>query len=213
MEKYCLYIHEFPNKKVYIGISLNYKRRWKSGCGYKKTPRIYNAIKKYGWENIRHILVKTNLSKEEACELEKNYIKLYNSNKKEFGYNLTTGGESGYKRGVLHKEQARQRMLGNKYSEGRIISEETRERMVQSAKKRGFTKEQKRKMEEFHNREVNQYDLDGNFIRSYKSGTEYAKSIGKKSGSLISKCCNKNTKAKTAYGFKWEFAEKGEKNE
>ena len=55
------------------------------------TNYFTNAIKKYGWANIEHKILYTNLSKEEAEQKEIELIKEYKSNKREYGYNLTEG--------------------------------------------------------------------------------------------------------------------------
>ncbi len=55
---------------------------------------------------------------------------------------------------------------------------------------------------------VSQYDLDGNFMRSYGSITEATKMMGKTNPSFISKICiwnAKNEKPKIAYGYIWKF--------
>ena len=51
---------------------------------------------------------------------------------------------------------------------------------------------------------VNQYDLDGNFIRTWKSATEAAK-ILKINDTSITRCCRKEYGAKTSGGSKWEY--------
>ena len=53
---YTVYMHIFPNNKVYIGITnKNVNSRWrKNGVGYTNCPRMNNAINKYGWENVEH---------------------------------------------------------------------------------------------------------------------------------------------------------------
>lgn len=91
-------MHTSPNGKVYIGITCReVVRRWgTNGCGYKSHPYFWNAIKKYGWDNFKHEIILYNLSEEDACEKEKEFITKYKSNEPEYGYNLTTGGESGY---------------------------------------------------------------------------------------------------------------------
>ena len=66
-KSYYVYVHKFPNYKVYIGIT-NQKpeRRWSNGSGYYRQKYIANAIKKYGWNNIEHKILFEGLSKKEA---------------------------------------------------------------------------------------------------------------------------------------------------
>lgn len=91
---YYVYKHTLPNDKVYIGITKqNPNRRWRNGHGYQDSPLFFNAILKYGWINIQHEILKEGLSFEEANSLEKEYIKLYKSNNRDFGYNITSEGE------------------------------------------------------------------------------------------------------------------------
>lgn len=55
--RWCVYEHLFPNGKRYVGItSKPPKTRWENGAGYAKDgqPVMYNAIQKYGWDNIEH---------------------------------------------------------------------------------------------------------------------------------------------------------------
>lgn len=98
IEKYCVYMHIFPNNKKYIGIAKEdrVEKRWGSnGCGYlnNRQPAIEYAIKKYGWENIKHVILKNGLSKSESKSFEIEYIKQYNTYG-ENGYNLTPGGDN-----------------------------------------------------------------------------------------------------------------------
>lgn len=73
--KYLIYIHIFPNRKKYIGVtSQKPNQRWRNGKGYYGSTRIYNAIQKYGWENIEHKILFTGLTKEEAEQKEKELI-------------------------------------------------------------------------------------------------------------------------------------------
>lgn len=96
-KKYTLYKHTTPSGKVYIGITRqDVEKRWGGGHGYRYHPYFWNAIQKYGWGNIKHEILLDGLSESEACEKEKEYILKYQSNNSTFGYNLTTGGESGY---------------------------------------------------------------------------------------------------------------------
>lgn len=91
---YTVYIHIFPDKKVYVGLTKQkVNRRWgKDGTQYKKQP-VYKAILKYGWDNIEHVVVKENLDIDEARFLEKRLIKKYDSINN--GYNSAKGGGCG----------------------------------------------------------------------------------------------------------------------
>lgn len=95
MDKYCVYKHTCPNGKVYIGItSRNPKIRWGCGSNYK-TQTFGRAIKKYGWDNIKHEILYEGLSEQEASEIEKALIKEYDATNPECGYNVNAGGTYG----------------------------------------------------------------------------------------------------------------------
>lgn len=94
--KYCVYIHTFPNKKKYVGItSTNVLDRWgKNGNGYKSQQLMKRAIDKYGWDNIKHEIVMHNLTEEEACKVEIALIKELNTTDHNYGYNALEGGNA-----------------------------------------------------------------------------------------------------------------------
>lgn len=94
-ESCYVYKHTTPNGKVYIGISgqKHLSGRWHNGEGYKR-QYFYRAIKKYGWENIKHEILEEGLSVEDANKLEEFYIKKYKSDQKDYGYNVQPGGDT-----------------------------------------------------------------------------------------------------------------------
>lgn len=120
--KFIVYMHKFPNGKMYIGItSLSPNQRWRKGKGYSKYHQsaIYRAIKKYGWNNIEHIILFKGLSEEEAKQKEIELIKEYNTyihSENSNGYNMTLGGEGslGHKNVENISLKNRNRMLGRK---------------------------------------------------------------------------------------------------
>lgn len=91
---WCLYRHVSPSNKVYIGITHheNPELRWgKGGRGYFRNTVFHNAIKKYGWDNLKHEILFSGLSEEQAKSLEIEYIAKYQEQK--MSYNTTLGGE------------------------------------------------------------------------------------------------------------------------
>ena len=90
---YTVYKHTCPSGKVYIGITAQVvENRWLNGKGYIKCPLFFNAIKKYGWENIKHEILKVGLCKEDAEREEIRLIAKYQSNDRKYGYNIANGG-------------------------------------------------------------------------------------------------------------------------
>lgn len=122
-QQWCVYIHISPSNKAYIGITSGVpEHRWQSGAGYlKKTkygdyqqPAIASAINKYGWDNFEHIVWAEQLTKDQACKIERLLILLFNTQNRDFGYNIRPGGSDGGK--------------------GRVVSEITRYRLSISHK-------------------------------------------------------------------------------
>lgn len=95
-QKYIVYMHKNKiNEKKYIGITCQRfeYRCGKNGNNYEECPRFWGAIQKYGWDNFEHIVLLSGLTKEEACEKEKELIEKHQTRNKEFGYNLSKGGD------------------------------------------------------------------------------------------------------------------------
>lgn len=92
MENYTIYKFTFSDGKTYIGQTKEkVEDRWREGEGYKGQD-VYVPIVLEGWENIKKEILHTNLTLEQANELEKHYIKKFNSIKK--GYNKNSGGNN-----------------------------------------------------------------------------------------------------------------------
>lgn len=207
---YVVYKHTSPIGKVYIGITkMNPIRRWANGLGYKNCTHFFNAILKYGWDNIRHEILYTGLTQEEAEYKEKELIKEYQSNNYNFGYNIQLGGyrnNNGIKR---TPEQIRHYIEGAKKRPKREhLSEEHKRNISKSliGNKRAVGLSYNRK-------EVLQYNLDGELLAVYSHSAKAAEAIGcDKSG--INRACRENnrkdienTKYKGIYkGFRWKYS-------
>ena len=95
MNNYKLYVHICPNGKRYYGItSQEPKKRWKNGQGYKNNQYFSRAINKYGWDNIEHIILFDSLTEHEAKELEQYFIQWYDTGNRDYGYNISLGGDT-----------------------------------------------------------------------------------------------------------------------
>ena len=105
--KYSVYMHEFPDSKLYIGItSQPVEKRWgENGRGYKRRPKgkhytqpkMAKAINKFGWDNVKHYVLFEGLTKDEAEDWERYLIGFFDTI--ENGYNKEPGGGT-HKRGV-----------------------------------------------------------------------------------------------------------------
>ena len=93
-DKYLVYMYTNNiNGKKYIGVTTNVKKRAGGRGGYYRgSPRFYNAIQKYGWENFEVSIIKDGLSKKEASTIEKDLISKFKTIDKNYGYNLQRGG-------------------------------------------------------------------------------------------------------------------------
>ena len=120
IRRWIIYMYTFPNNKRYIGKtcrSMSKRQRDDLWTGYKRCTLLWNAIQKYGVENIEQdILFEDNMTDAEASRLEQICILLFKCNANRFfnpsyGYNLTDGGDgvSGVKRqDEAHMKQVRE---------------------------------------------------------------------------------------------------------
>lgn len=93
MDNNTLYRHTTPSGKVYIGITnQNPEYRWNHGKGYMNCNGPFkSSIIKYGWDNIKHEILITNLTRTQAINWERRLIKHYK--KLGISLNTTDGGE------------------------------------------------------------------------------------------------------------------------
>lgn len=153
--KNCVYIHRTPVNKAYIGITCkNPEYRWANGKGYANNSHFNKAIKKYGWDNIEHIIFADNLSKEEACKIEKLLISTFETNNPLYGYNIINGGEF-----FNHSEESKIKMSllkkgkydgVNNPNYGKHFTEESKLKISLANKGRKLTEEQRLNISKGH---------------------------------------------------------------
>lgn len=223
---YCVYKHTTPSGKVYIGItSKDVKKRWLNGRGYWRNEHFWNAIKKYGWDNIAHEVIASGLTKEEATEAEKFYIALYRSHEPKHGYNLTMGGETGVVFTYESRRKLSESKKGQHYNIGVPFTEERKQHLRENhADVRGeknpmwgkkWTSEEiairqahrtyKRGSEHPQARPILQLDMDGNLVKRWGSITEAAEEYSRTS---IKDCLR--GKYKQHRGYLWRYADETE---
>ena len=206
---YSVYVHIFPNGKYYVGItSRDVKARWGYGNNYHNCIAVDRAIKKYGWNNIKHYVVRVVETKEEAERIEKLLIFKLGSNDRRFGYNILPGGDA---RGELPEESKKR--IGEKNKKKWENDPQRRKDASDRMKKRMEDPEYKKKIyEAFNNarhkngdrlkKKVAQIDLDGNVIKIWDGLIDVEKS-GIATRQAISQCCL--GQIKTVKGFVWKF--------
>ena len=91
---YSVYMHiNKANGKMYVGYTgIDPEKRWRKGHGYCNQPRFYEDILKFGWDGFCHVILVTNLTKEEAMKMEGNIIRTNKTYLPENGYNTYTNG-------------------------------------------------------------------------------------------------------------------------
>lgn len=211
MIQYTVYMHRFPNKKVYIGITCQepYKR-WLNGKGYPKNQYMTNAIMKYGWKNIEHIILYTELTKEEAEEKEIELIKLFQSNNRLYGYNIEDGGMH---RGKTSEETRRKISIGNK---GKKMSEEAKQKISKALKGRKIgplSEERKQKnrlahLGKYHKLETKMKRAKP--VRCIETGVIYYAIIEAERQTKVARnniICNCKGKRKSAGKLHWEYVD------
>ena len=208
MNNISIYRHIFPNGKVYIGQTCRKPEyRWNNGRGYKNSPFIFNAINKYGWDNIEHQILFSNLDQLNADIIEEDLIYYY----KQIGksYNLANGGSvnRGWKMsdeakeklrilstGRTHSDEAKEKIRLSKLGEknpsyGKSPSKETREKISKAMKGKGTKR-------------VKQIDPEsGEVVKIWDSQIEVCE-FYKGNHGLISDAIKRNSLTK---GYYWKF--------
>ena len=87
-------IENMINHKVYIGQSRNISERWRAHRTRSQTEdtHLYRSIREYGLENFTFTIIEECLI-EELNDKEKYWIRYYDSNNPDKGYNQTIGGQ------------------------------------------------------------------------------------------------------------------------
>lgn len=214
MKEFIVYMHENKiNHKKYIGITCQKPtQRWRGGKGYK-IGLFKKAIDKYGWNNFNHIVLYEHLTKEEACLKEQELIKQYNTMDTNYGYNLCEGGNLTL--GYHHTKKSKEKMslIRKGMYKGKDNPMYGKSGILAPMYGKHLTEEHKRKISEAKKgkanyytktlyKKVDQYDLNGNYIKTWESISSIEKELNIK-GTHISRVCRGKRKTTSGYVFKY----------
>jgi len=122
---YKIYMHIFPDGKRYVGMTKNSIQTRKND-GYQHNKGIRDAIKRYGWGNVKTEIISEGLSFDDACVAEQQAIAEIMNKYPEKCLNISKGGKATFK-GLHHTEKHKKHM--SELYKGKVFSEETLQKL------------------------------------------------------------------------------------
>lgn len=228
MDNYIVYKYTSPSGKIYIGqTSGTIKSRAgsngvhylsKNRNGEYTQPYIANAILKYGFDNFKKEILCEGLSREEANQKEKEFILLYNSTDRKYGYNIKSGGENFSDEDRINQSESMKKAWANPNSKYHTMihnfvpTEEFKEKVSKILKQKyeSMTEEELiGRCRALTKDPINQYDLDGNFVKQWLSMYELEQNGFNRHN--INAVCKRRTTPKgytisTYKGYQWRYS-------
>jgi len=179
----CIYkITNTINNKIYIGqtkysMESRFAKHSSNSRSSKESYKrlyLYKSINKHGLDNFKvETIVEGNFNKTILDELEKHYIRLYNSTNPTKGYNSCPGGNSStYIRTEEIKDRISEKLKGHSYNKGINKSESHKSKLKASMNnlyKNGY------RMGSCKYCTI--LDLEGNILKKYNTVTEAGKDL------------------------------------
>lgn len=217
------------NNKIYIGKRIFTKDKFFKNKYYGSGKLLKEAISKYGLDSFNREVLEE-VDNELLEEREVYWIKFYNSNNLEIGYNLTIGGNSKYGRKIGNMSNETKKKISESVSkylvenghpfQDKNHSDETKEKIKNKLKGRKLTNEHIKKLADGHRGlkynkpeklkkikidqsiKIKQLSMNGYFIKEWKSIMEAARELNiDRSG--ISRACRGIYKQ--CGGYKWAY--------
>jgi group I intron endonuclease len=137
-------IKNLLNSKIYIGQTKDPKTRWSrhksdARLGKKYNWYLYDAMRKYGVDNFIFEVIAQTKYIEEVDRLEILLIEQYKSTDRNFGYNISEGGQSNKLVSVETREKQSKAAKGRKpWNKNIPCSEETKKLLSEANKGKKF---------------------------------------------------------------------------
>lgn len=200
-----------PSGKVYIGQAIHIYKRWSNYyklCNCKQQVKLLNSLKKYGIKSHKfEILEKCKVEElndrevyYKQLELDKVngdwtkvlFCRLYDKSSGP----LTDEIKQNIKNSYTH--EVRERMSKAKKGITKY-SEESKLKMSLGKKGKPLSEKHLIRIKNQKTKKINQYDLEGNFIKEWKSQKEILNELKIRVGFCVT------NKTKTAGGFIWKY--------
>ena len=200
---YC--INNLVNGKKYIGQSVDIKKRWYEHRRTLKLNQHENiflqrAWNKYGEDNFQFNIL-TTCGFERLNELEIYFVELFHTSNRNYGYNMTNGGDGciGYKHTEKTKRYISEIQKGKKYSEEhKVLLKEIWKNKIES----GYQPVTSHLMEYNKNMEkrINCYDAkNGKFICVFQSIHEASRNLNIEATNICKVLLGKHRRCKNYY--------------
>lgn len=208
----CIYkITNNINNKAYIGYttqSFEHRMKQHKNDDIQHDTLLGRAIAKYGWDNFSCEIIECCDDKENLLELEKYYIKKFNSYKPN-GYNMTLGGEKmfGENNPFFGKKHTQQTKL--------LLSEKAslRTKELNPFFGKHHKKETIQKLKKIHCKPICAIDEHDKIVKIFDSGVmarnwllENKLTKDKTANSAI---CRAIKHGKKAFGYYWRYFNEG----
>lgn len=179
-----------PSGKVYIGQAYDLNKRFKRyrclDCKHQNA--LYNAFLKYTPKsfNVDILFITNDDTNIEFIlnQLEEDFINLYDCLAPN-GYNLKAGG-----RNAKMSDESKKKMSDGQIKRRLNMSDEEKQQIIDKGSKTRMIK-------------IDQYDLEGNFIKTWESAKDAARELNISSVGNISSVCRGGRKSTGGFMFKY----------
>lgn len=188
------------NQPFYIGIGSDDMGEYKRAYNKSKRSNFWKRI--YAKANYRVDIVLDDLTWEEACEKEIEFIALYGRLDKGLGIlcNHTSGGE-GTLGNIQSQDTINKRIANTDYTNISVAIKKRNSTGWQ--KDPEFRKKVSKTLSIVRKKKIAQFTLDDVLIKEWKSAKDAAEVLNLDRGSIC-KCCN-NGIYKSVGGYKWKY--------